>query len=60
MTVIPMLPQHAGKLEELQQIVFPTLAFAERLRAEHYLAHLQVFPEGQFVLTNGSSRPSSA
>lgn len=47
-----MLPQHAGALEELQRIVFPALSFAERLRAEHYLAHLQVFPEGQFVLTN--------
>ncbi len=49
---MPMLPQHAGALEELQRIVFPALSFAERLRAEHYLAHLQVFPEGQFVLTN--------
>jgi len=47
-----MLPEHAGALEELQRIVFPALAFAERLRAEHYLAHLRVFPEGQFVLTN--------
>jgi len=53
MTVLPMLPQHAARLEELQRIVFPALSFAERLRAEHYLAHLQVFPEGQFVLTNG-------
>ena len=52
MTVMPMLPQHAGVLEELQRIVFPALSVAERLRAEHYLAHLQVFPEGQFVLTN--------
>ena len=52
MTVMPMLPEHAGALEELQRIVFPALAFAERLRAEHYLAHLRVFPEGQFVLTN--------
>ncbi len=52
MTVIPMLPPHAGMLEELQRIVFPSLVFAERLRAEHYLAHLRVFPEGQFVLTN--------
>jgi len=47
-----MLPQHAAALEELQRIVFPALSFAERLRAEHYLAHLRIFPEGQFVLTN--------
>lgn len=59
MTVIQMLPQHAGVLEELQRIVFPSLAFAERLRAEHYLVHLQVFPEGQFVLTNGAPVPAS-
>ena len=52
MTIMPMLPQHAGALAALQRIVFPALSFAERLRAEHYLAHLQVFPEGQFVLTN--------
>src|ERR1700744_1555654 len=58
MTVMPMLPQHAGALEELQRIVFPALAFAERLRAEHYLVHLQVFPEGQFVLTNGTPATS--
>ena len=54
-----MLPQHAGLLEELQRIVFPSLSFAERLRAEHYLAHLQVFPEGQFVLTNGTPASTS-
>ncbi|HEY4289964.1 MAG TPA: GNAT family N-acetyltransferase [Puia sp.] len=57
MTVLPMLPQHAGALEQLQRIVFPALAFDERLRAEHYLTHLQVFPEGQFVLTNGETEP---
>ncbi len=55
MTVIPMLPVHAGALEQLQRLVFPTLAYAERLRAEHYLAHLRIFPEGQFVLTNAAS-----
>jgi len=55
MTVIPMFPQHADLLAALQQIVFPSLSFAERLRAEHYLAHLRVFPEGQFVLTNGEA-----
>jgi len=42
---------HAGALDQLQRIVFPTLAAGERLRAEQYLRHLQVFPEGQFVLT---------
>jgi len=51
MTVQPMMPVHAGALEELQRIVFPTLSAGERLRAEQYLRHLEVFPGGQFVLT---------
>lgn len=60
MKVIPMLPQHAQTLEELQRIVFPTLTFEERLRAEHYRAHLQIFPEGQFVLTIGEDPPATS
>jgi hypothetical protein len=52
MTVRPMLASDAGSLEQLQQIVFPALAYAQRLRAIHYQAHLRIFPEGQFVLTN--------
>lgn len=42
--------EHASRLEELQRLVFPTLAEEERLHAGQYLRHLQVFPEGQFVL----------
>jgi len=56
MTVQPMMPRHARALEELQQIVFPTLSAGERLRAEQYLRHLEVFPEGQFVLTVTAGR----
>ena len=41
--------EHATALEELQKIVFPTLAPASLLRAEHYLHHIQMFPQGQFV-----------
>jgi GNAT superfamily N-acetyltransferase len=48
-----MLPEHARQLEELQKIVFPTLATDELIRAEHYLHHLELFPEGQFVITDG-------
>jgi GNAT superfamily N-acetyltransferase len=43
----------AKQLEELQKIVFPTLADDELIRAAHYLRHLEVFPEGQFVITDG-------
>jgi GNAT superfamily N-acetyltransferase len=42
-------PEHAPQLEELQRVVFPTLADEERFKAPHYLKHLELFPEGQFV-----------
>lgn len=45
-------PADASQLEELQKIVFPTLADDELIRAVHYLRHLEVFPEGQFVITD--------
>jgi len=45
-------PADASQLEELQKIVFPTLAEDELIRAVHYLRHLEVFPEGQFVITD--------
>lgn len=42
-------PEHTQALEELQYIVFPNLAEDEILHREHYLKHLEIFPEGQFV-----------
>lgn len=45
-------PEHAQQLEELQKIVFPTLSSDEHIRAVHYLRHLEIFPEGQFVITD--------
>ncbi len=45
-------PAHAQQLEELQKIVFPTLAEDELIKAVHYSRHLEVFPEGQFVITD--------
>jgi len=50
MTVQPIQPRHARDLEALQKVVFPTLAAADRIMAEQYLRHLDIFPEGQFVL----------
>jgi GNAT superfamily N-acetyltransferase len=47
-----MQPAHADELEALQRIVFPTLDEDELILAVHYLRHLQVFPEGQFVITH--------
>lgn len=47
-----MQPAHADELEALQRIVFPTLGEDELILAVHYLRHLEVFPEGQFVITH--------
>ena len=41
--------EHASQLEELQKIVFPTLSKELLMRKEHYLNHIKIFPEGQFV-----------
>jgi GNAT superfamily N-acetyltransferase len=45
-------PSHADGLEQLQIIVFPTLADAERFKAKHYLHHIKMFPEGQFCVVH--------
>ncbi len=45
-------PEHADQLEELQKIVFPTLAPAERFEARHYLRHIELFPDGQFCVVD--------
>ena len=50
MTVQPIQPCHVQDLAALQQLVFPTLAAADRIMAEQYLRHPDIFPEGQFVL----------
>lgn len=46
-------PEHAPELERLQEVIFPTLADALRFKAPHYLKHLELFPEGQFVALDG-------
>jgi GNAT superfamily N-acetyltransferase len=46
-------PQHAEALEALQALVFPTLSPEERMAARHYLHHLKLFPEGQFIILDG-------
>src|SRR5205807_1125717 len=45
--------EHAQQLEELQRTCFPTLADAERFKAAHYLKHIDLFPDGQFVVLDG-------
>jgi GNAT superfamily N-acetyltransferase len=46
-------PEHAEQLEALQNTVFPTLAPEERFRAVHYRKHIELFPDGQFVVVDG-------
>lgn len=42
----------AEQLEELQHIVFPNLSDEEILHAPQYIRHTEIFPEGQFVITD--------
>lgn len=53
LTVLHARPEHAGELEELQRACFPTLDDAERFKAAHYRRHLELFPDGQFVVLDG-------
>lgn len=51
--VVQTGPEHADRLEELQRIVFPTLAPEQRFRAEHYRHHVAQFPDGQYCVVDG-------
>jgi 4-aminobutyrate aminotransferase/(S)-3-amino-2-methylpropionate transaminase len=46
-------PEFASQLEELQRICFPTLAEDERFKSRHYLKHMELFDDGQFVALDG-------
>ena len=45
--------EHADQLGRLQEIIFPTLAPEQRFLPEHYLKHIELFPEGQFAAVDG-------
>lgn len=47
-------PEHAPGLEKLQILCFPTLEDEERFKRAHYLKHIELFPEGQFVALDGA------
>src|SRR5262245_29213539 len=53
--VMQSRPEHAAQLEELQRICFPTLDDAERFKAAHYLKHIELFSDGQFVALDGDT-----
>ena len=44
---------YAEQLSHLQDLCFPTLDPEQRFRAPHYLKHIELFPEGQFVVLDG-------
>lgn len=51
----------ADELAAIQQACFPTLNPADLIRAEHYRAHVRVFPEGQHtVIETAAGRPVAA
>lgn len=52
-SIVPMQQTHADALEQLQYIVFPDLQEDEILHAPQYRQHVNIFPEGQFVATDG-------
>lgn len=52
-TITSTQPHHARQLEALQEMVFPSLSKESLIRTEHYLNHIKVFPEGQFVAVTG-------
>jgi GNAT superfamily N-acetyltransferase len=56
-TVVNTRYEHIRPLAELQPIVFPTLHPSELLREDHFLNHLKLFPEGQFVALNHNCEP---
>ena len=56
--VVRSAPEMAEALAAIQEACFPTLSAAERMRAEHYRRHVEVFPEGQHaVIERASGRP---
>jgi 4-aminobutyrate aminotransferase/(S)-3-amino-2-methylpropionate transaminase len=52
-TVLHARPEFAPQMEELQIACFPTLADEERFKRQHYMRHMEIFSEGQFVALDG-------
>ena len=44
------LAENIDGLVLLQKIVFPTLSPDEQMQEKHYKKHLEIFPDGQFVI----------
>jgi GNAT superfamily N-acetyltransferase len=50
LAVVRTAPEHFAQLEDLQKIVFPTLAPEQRFTAAHYRKHVELFPSGQMCV----------
>ena len=48
--IVQSEPWMAPQLEAIQRASFPELAFEELMHADHYKAHMQVFPAGQHAV----------
>jgi len=53
LTLLNTQLDHCEQLEELQYACFPTLDDEQRFKAKHYRKHIELFPEGQFVVLDG-------
>lgn len=47
--IVTLEAKYAPALEELQRLCYPTLHYNDLMRAEHFLKHCEIFPEGEFV-----------
>ncbi len=54
-TIITLNHDHIPALMEHQRLCFPTLAPEDLFGADHFAAHMQVFPEGQQVALLGAT-----
>ena len=56
--VVPTDASMADELAAIQEACFPAMSAPERMRAEHYRAHVAAFPEGQHaVVERETGRP---
>ncbi len=59
-SIAPARRDQASALADLQRRCFPTLGAAELMRAEHFLHHLDVFPEADLVATTVQAPDATA
>jgi 4-aminobutyrate aminotransferase / (S)-3-amino-2-methylpropionate transaminase / 5-aminovalerate transaminase len=53
LTLMHTQADHCAQLELLQFACFPTLDDDQRFKAKHCRKHIEIFPEGQFVVLDG-------